>query len=177
MQKKAEINLQHGFLKNVLGNKAVQRAISKFDSGLSLLQPQIDTLLKLVDTKYQHLWTDDLNERVEAFVSAIPYPSEIEDEFVKCQSNLDALSNVEKLVQIDCIAVDLSQVYGQFSEYASKWKRNLAEALINIYKGVFDEIHDFIQENECVLHRQLNDEEDFTATIECLLNVYKSNER
>lgn len=172
-----EIHLQQGFLNNVLGNKEIQRAISKFDGGLSLLRPQIDGLLKSVYTKYQYLWSDDLEQRVMKFVDADPYPSEIEDEFVRCQLVLDELDIVEKLTQINCIAVDLSEGYDRLSEYARNWKRKLAEVLANIYKDKFDEINDFIRDTDSILRRELKDDEDFTATIECLLNVYKNSER
>lgn len=161
----------------MLGNKEIQRAISKFDSGLSLLRPQIDTLLNDIYTKNCYLWPTDLEERLQEFVAADPYPSAIEDEFAKYQQILDDLEKAEKLTQINCIAIELGEVYHEFIEHAKAWKRRLAELLAEVYKDVFDELNDFIQDTECVLRRELKDEDDFTAAIECLLNVYSNSER
>lgn len=170
-----EINLQQGFSNIVLDNKEIQRAISKFDSGLSLLQPQIDSSLRSVCKKYQFLWSDDLEQRLAEFVDA--NPSEIEDEFIRCQLILDEMENAEKQVRINCIAVDFSETYNQFSNYVSEWKRRLVKMLATIYKNIFDEIDDFIRNTDCILRRKLNNEEDFTAIIECLLDVHKNDER
>lgn len=174
---KDEINLKEGFLKNVLGNKEIQRAISKFDSGLSLLQPQIDSLLKEMYTNNCYLWPADLEEQLQAFIDTDPYPSSIEDEFCKYQHILDELESAEKIIQINCIAIGLNEVYDKFLDHARKWKRRLAELLADKYKDTYDELNDFIFDTECVLRRELEDDEDFTATIECLLNVYQKSER
>lgn len=161
----------------MLGNKEIQRNIANFDSGLSLLQPQVDSLLKEIYVKNCYLWPDDLENQLQAFVDTDPYPSTIEDEFRKYQCILDELENAEKVIQINCIAIGLNEVYEEFLEHARKWKRRLAEMLAEIYKDIFDELNDFIQDTECVLRRELKDEDDFTAAIECLLNVYKNSER
>lgn len=169
------MNLQQSFSNIVLDNKEIQRAISKFDSGLSLLQPQIDSLLRSVSKKYNFLWSDDLEQRLTEFADA--NPSEIEDEFIRCQLILDEMENAEKQVRINCIAVDFSETYNQFSNYVSEWKRKLVKMLATIYRNIFDEIDDFIRNTDCILRRKLNNEEDFTAIIECLLDVQKNNER
>lgn len=172
-----EINLKEGFLNNVLGNKEIQRTIANFDSGLSLLQPQVDSLLKEIYAKNCYLWPTDLEEQLQAFVDTDPYPSTIEDEFRKYQCILDELENAEKVIQINCIAIGLNEVYEEFLEHAQRWKRRLGEMLAEIYKDIFDELNDFIQDTECVLRRELKDEDDFTAAIECLLHVYQNSER
>lgn len=176
-KKTDEINLKEGFLKNVLGNKEIQRAISKFDSGLTLLRPQIDSFLKEIYADHSYLWPNDLEQQLESFVHSDPYPSTIEDEFTKYQQILDELENDEKLTQINCIAIDLREIYGEFTEHAKKWKRRLAELLAEVYKHIYDELNDFIGDTECILRRELKDEDDFTAAIECLLNVYGNGER
>lgn len=164
-------------MNNVLGNKEIQRSISRFDSGLSLLQPHVDALLKQMYTKYFYLWPDDLEEQLQEFVDTDPYPSTIDDEFCKYQHILDELESADKVIQINCIAIDLREVYDEFIEHARKWKRRLAEILAENYKVTYDELNDFIEDTECSLRRELKDEEDFTAAIECLLNVYKNSER
>lgn len=169
--------LREGFFKNVNGNKEIQRAQSKFDSGLSLLQPQIDALLKDIFEKYSNLWDDDNERHIEEFIEMDPIPSAIEDEFSRYQQTLDELENTPKIAQVDCIAIDLSEIFEQFIEYARKWKSKLAERLATIYKGKFDEVNDFIGDTQIVLRRELKDEEEFTAAIECLVNVYKHIDR
>lgn len=164
-------------MNNVLGNKEIQRSRSKFDSGLSLLQPQIDRLLKGIYKNNRYLWPDNLEEQLQRFVDTDPYPSSIEDEFCKYQQILDDLNCAEKIVQINCIAIALNEVYDEFLMHARKWKRRLAEILAEIYKNIYDELNDFIQDTECILRRELKDEEDFTAAIECLLHVYQNSER
>lgn len=172
-----EIDLNEGFLTNVLGNKEIQRDISKFDSGLSLLKPQIDNLLKELYVKNCHLWPKDLEEQLQNFIDTNPYPSRIEDEFRLYQQILDDLNRAKKLIQIQCIAIELHDVYEQFIEYARTRKRRLAEILANISKDLYDELNDFIENTECILRRELKDDDDFTAAIACLLEVYKNSDR
>lgn len=164
-------------MKNLLENKEIQRAITKFDSGLSLLAPEIDHLLKDLYTKNCFLWTDNIEAELKELVDSDPYPSPIEDMFVKYQKILNKLEQAKKLSQVDCIAIDLTEVYGEFIEHAKKWKRRLAEMLADIYKDKYDELNDFIEDTEIVLRRKLKDDDDFTSAVECLLNVYRNSER
>lgn len=169
--------LREGFLKNVDGNREIQRAKTQFDSGLSLLRPEVDALLTDIYAKYCHLWADDNAIGIDEFINTNPIPTAIEDEFSRYQLILDELETASKIAQVDCIAVDKSEVFQIFTDYARKWKSKLAERLAIIYKEKFDEVNDFIGETQTVLRRELKDEEDFTAAIECLVNVYKHIER
>lgn len=169
--------LREGFLNNVNSNKEIQRATAQFDSGLSLLQPEMDALLKDIYAKYCHLWADDNEIGIEEFINTDPIPTAIEDEFNRYQQILDELETTSKIAQVDCIAVDMSDVFQLFTDYARKWKTKLAERLAIIYKEKFDEVNDFIGETQTVLRRELKDEEEFTASIECLVNVYKHIDR
>lgn len=172
-----DINLQQGFLKNILGNKEIQRAIAKFDSGLSLLRPQIDSMLKDIYTKNAYLWNEQIGAELQELVNSDPYPSAIEDAFFKYQQILDDLQKKEKLIQINCIAIDLTEVYDAYIKQAKKWKKELAHQLATIYRGKFDEINDFIHDIECIVRRELKDEDDFMAAIECLMEVYQNGDR
>lgn len=169
--------LKEGFFKNVNGNKEIQRATAQFDSGLSLLQPELDALLQDIYAKYNFLWSNDNEPAIDKFIATDPNPSAIVDEFSRYQEILNDLERASKIAHIECIAIDMSEVFQQFTEYARKWKRTLAERLAHIYKERFDEVNDFISDTQTVLRRELKDEEEFTAAIECLINVYKHIDR
>lgn len=170
------IKLKQGFLTNVLANKDIQRDATKFDSGLTLIQPQIDKYLKEIYEKYLYLF-DDTDEEIQKFVDSDPFPSCIEDEFARYQRYLDDLKYAEKFIPINCILIDLTEMFGQLTEHVKASKRKLAELLAIVYKTHFDELNDFMEDTECVLKREIKDDEDFGAAIACLLNVYKNSER
>lgn len=164
-------------MNNLLENKDIQRARTKFDSGLSLLAPEIDHLLEDLYTKNCYLWNENIEDELTEVVASDPYPSPIEDVFVKYQTILKELEQTEKRAQVNCIAIDLREVYGECIEHAKKWKRRFAELLADIYKDKYDELNDSIKDTEIVLQRKMEDDDDFTSAIECLLNVYKNSER
>lgn len=169
--------MQQAFYKMMLGNKELQRTITKFDSGLSLLQPQIDSFLTDIYAKHCYLWASDTQHHIQEFVDTDPNPSAIEDEFTRYQHIFDQLKCAEKVSQINCIAIDLAEIYDHFIGCVIQSKKRLGELLAIIYKDKFDELNDFIENTEYVLRHKLKDDEDFMAAIECLLNVYQNSER
>lgn len=120
---------------------------------------------------------DENVEEMQKFIHSDPFPTAIEDEFSRYQRILDDLHNADKFVQINCIYIDLTEMFDQLIDHIKASKRKLAELLAIVYKDNFDELNDFIEDTETVLRRDIQDDEDFGAAIACLLNVYKNSER
>lgn len=170
-----EVRHEKNYFKLMSEHKEIFRAMQSFNSGLSLLEPELNAFSKKLFEDHCYLWSTEVENSLKSFAESNPLAADIRDEFSNFDSRTEQLQNVDRTRVIGSFIIDLTEVYDDFVEYSKKWKSILGKLLSDIYVKKLKESIAYMDDIEFTLERSLNDFDDISNAMKCLENVRENS--
>lgn len=149
-------------------HKDVSRYKLSFDDGIIQLEPEVKKLvLKLFET-HNFLWAENREEQIESFVKRNPLTADIRDKLLHYDSITADLQKLDVHICLGLIRIDCKDMIEKLVAESRIWKSLLGKKLCEFYREVLDENVRFINVQNKILTRELNDLDDCRIAMECL---------
>ncbi|KAG8306517.1 hypothetical protein J6590_045685 [Homalodisca vitripennis] len=170
------------YLKQVMENKEVVRLTVALQGNLLLVKPDVNKLLQSYQT-FSHLWSDERNEILNAFVDSQPMTIYIEDKFAELEKLLQTIEEIPALNILGPLEIQTGKFFLlDFHFFIAKfklalkvewkeWKLTLGNILLNAYRKKLADLWEFIEVKGDVLLKPVKDLDDVRLAMACLESV------
>lgn len=166
-----EIRHERNWFKIISEHKEVSRYKLGFDNGVMQLDANISSILKDFYEQYNFLWDENRDNEIEKFLQENPLIANIRDKMLYYDGITEAISKLGKIICVRTIEINCEKAFDALAEESKAWKTILGSKLSLFYRTILNEIVTFIQTQQKVLSRNLQDLDDCRIALNCLMLI------
>ncbi|XP_045464438.1 dynein axonemal heavy chain 8-like isoform X2 [Harmonia axyridis] len=158
---------EENYHKMVTENKEIVRVFMSLQGIISLLQPDIKTIISEY-LKYSYIWAEDRDDQIEQFCDSRPLTVEIIERFQKYAEEVETLKTIPDYEVVGPIKISLENFKLAVIIESNAWKNILGTKLVERNKQKLNGIVDFIKAQEKIMIKPIRDLDECRVALLCL---------